>query len=154
MMGNRRVTVPELSMRCIEDLDYMRKSLEPELAWRAVDFIDSETLDMLRIQDEALNAAIEHGNTRAYLTHNYRFHAILYAEARSPIMTATVDRLWLRFGPSLRVVCGRNGTMNLPDKHADLLQALTRRDRDAAKKAIAEDVDQGMIQIRDALSDG
>jgi DNA-binding GntR family transcriptional regulator len=42
--------------------------------------------------------------------------------------------------------------LNLPDKHADLLNALAARDRAAAEKAIAEDVDQGMSQIREALT--
>ena len=68
-------------------------------------------------------------------------------------MAATVDRLWLRFGPSLRVVCGRFGTLNLPDKHMDLLAAFARKDASAAAKAMAEDVTQGMKQIRAALDE-
>ena len=66
-------------------------------------------------------------------------------------MAATVDQLWLRFGPSLRVICGRFGTSNLPDKHADLLDAIARRDADGAARAMAEDVAQGMRQIAAAF---
>jgi DNA-binding GntR family transcriptional regulator len=86
--------------------------------------------------------------------HNYRFHSLIYEAAEAPIMAATVDRLWLRFGPSLRVVCGRFGTSNLPDKHRDLLEALARRDLSAAVRAMQEDVEQGMAQVRAALQDG
>lgn len=151
MRGNRRVSVPELTKPCIDDLDFMRKCLEPRLTRLAVKRMTPDTLRVLHHEDAALNSAIAQGNIKAYLTHNYRFHATLYAVAQAPIMTATVDRLWLRFGPSLRVVCGRYGTLNLPDKHADLLQALAVGDPKAAEMAIFEDVDQGMIQIRDAL---
>ena len=68
-------------------------------------------------------------------------------------MTATVDRLWLRFGPSLRVVCGRFGTKNLPDMHKDLLEALADRDAEAAAIAMVGDVEQGMRQIEAALTE-
>ena len=154
MMGNRRAMVPELTERCIEELDFMRKCFEPELAARAIPNIRPEVLRALQEEDDALNAAIDRGDIRAYLTHNYRFHARIYAAAEAPIIAETVDRLWLRFGPSLRVVCGRYGTMNLPDKHADLLDALATGDASGARQAMQEDVDQGMIQIRGALQDG
>ncbi|MGZ2259745.1 GntR family transcriptional regulator [Roseobacter sp. A03A-229] len=153
MLGNRRVIVPELTEKCIEQLDFMRQSLEPELARLAVAHIDLDGLSALKLRDDALNDAIEQGDIPGYLTHNYRFHAMLYQIARAPILSATVDRLWLRFAPSLRVVCGRYGTLNLPDKHADLLDALASRDTEAAARAMAEDVHQGMLQIRASLED-
>lgn len=153
MLGNRRVIVPQLTEHCIEQLDFARQSLEPELARRATHHIDDRDLSALTQCDEDLNAAIESGNIPGYLTWNYRFHATLYEIAQAPILSATVDRLWLRFAPSLRVVCGRYGTLNLPDKHADLLQALRARNGEAAGQAMAEDVHQGMLQIRASLDD-
>jgi DNA-binding GntR family transcriptional regulator len=154
MMGNRRVTVPELTASCTEQLVFMRKVLEPELAARATSRISADVISALDAEDRALNIAIEKGDIGDYLSCNYRFHAMLYRTADAPIMAATADRLWLRFGPSLRVVCGRYGTMNLPDKHADLLQALLDKDVVAARRAMLEDVEQGMRQIAEALTDG
>lgn len=153
MLGNRRVIVPELTEHCIEQLDFMRQSLEPDLARRSAAHIGSEGLATLKQHDDALNLAIGQGDIPGYLTCNYRFHATLYQIARAPILSATVERLWLRFAPSLRVVCGRYGTLNLPDKHADLMAALVAGDADAAAQAMAEDVSQGMLQIRAALDD-
>lgn len=153
MTGNRRVTVPEITENCIEELDFIRKSIEPELAARATPKMNKDLLADLEGEDHALNAAINRGDVRAYLLHNYKFHARLYAAAEAPIMAATVDRLWLRFGPSLRVVCGRYGTFNLPDKHAELLDALKSNDEAGARRAMIEDVDQGMLQVREALRD-
>lgn len=151
MMGNRRVIVPNLTLACIEQIDFMRQTLEPQLARLAVSHIDATALDKLYAADDQLNKAISLGDIPGYLTQNYRFHATLYEAANAPILSATVDRLWLRFAPSLRVVCGRYGTLNLPDKHADLLVALSARDADTAAQAMAEDVHQGMMQIRESL---
>ncbi|WP_300034099.1 GntR family transcriptional regulator [uncultured Roseobacter sp.] len=153
MQGNRRVIVPELTENCIEQLDFMRKMLEPELARRAAERMTSACIEDLKSCDDALNTAISQGDIKGYLTHNYRFHACLYAAADAPVLMATTDRLWLRFGPSLRVVCGRFGTANLPDKHVELLEALAKGDPEAASRALGEDVEQGMLQIRAALTD-
>ena len=154
-LGNRRVCVPTLTADGVEELAFMRKFIEPELARRAAARITADQLDTLEQIDAQLNEAIRLGDVGGYLTRNYQFHAAIYTLADAPIMTETVDRLWMRFGPSLRVVCGRFGTQNLPDKHADLLRGLHDRDPEAVAQAMAEDVEQGMQQIHLAiLSDG
>lgn len=149
--GNRRVSVPVLTPSCARELGFMRKTLEPELARLAATRLDAEQLKALAATDDALNDAIERGDISGYLTHNYRFHAQVNEAAQAPIIAATVDRLWLRFGPSLRVVCGRFGTSNLPDRHKDLLDAFDRRDPAAAEAAMLDDVAQGLQQIEIAL---
>ncbi len=151
MLGNRRIFVPELTPSCVDELEFIRQSLEPELARLATGFVTEALLDDLIRQDNALNLAIENGDISGYLMHNYQFHACLNTAAQAPILAATVDRMWLRFGPSLRVVCGRFGTLNLPDKHADLLEALRNADAIAAAQAMSDDVAQGMVQVRAAL---
>jgi DNA-binding GntR family transcriptional regulator len=151
MQGNRRVIVPQLSASCLEQIDFMRLSLEPELLRRAFPRIGPATLDTLFMEDDALNAAIAHGDVPGYLKRNHAFHRKLYAAAEAPIMTAAVDSLWLRFGPSLRVVCGRSGTSSLPDRHRDLLEALQRGREREAIEALKEDIRQGTQQIRAAL---
>ena len=149
--GNRRVSVPILTAESVEELGFMGKALEPELTRRAANRITTAQLAHLRSCDDDLNMAIEQGDVGGYLTHNYRFHAFIYDCANAAIMTATVDQLWLRFGPSLRVVCGRFGTNNLPDRHMDLLNALSAGNTEAAAEAMAQDVEQGIRQVRAAL---
>ncbi len=145
--GNRRIAVPVLDARAIDELCVARLALEPELARRAALRIDTDGIAALREVDEALDAAIAAGDITGYLTGNHRFHACLNAHADAPILTGLVDTLWLRFGPSLRVVCGRFGTQGLPDRHKDLLAALDAGDAQAASAAMVEDVRQGMEQI-------
>lgn len=149
--GNRRVTVPLLSADNISELILARQWLDPHLTLRATERATLDDLDALTAMDEALDEAIASGDLRAYLEKNYLFHSHIYAIADASILADLAEGLWLRFGPSLRVVCGRIGTQNLPDKHKDTLAAMHARDAEAAAKAIREDVIQGMEQVRMSL---
>lgn len=146
--GNRRVSVPLLSADNISEIIVARQWIDPHMALRATERVTLEELEVLAAMDEALDRAIQQGDLRAYLQMNYRFHKRLYDIADAPILADLADGLWLRFGPSLRVVCGRMGTQNLPDKHKDMLAAMHARDAEAAARAIHEDVMQGMEQVR------
>ena len=111
----------------------------------------SSDVARLRDTDARLDRAISTGDVAGYLRENHRFHAEVNALAGAPILAELVDGLWLRFGPSLRVVCGLFGTRNLPDRHKDLITALAEGDGGAAAQAMADDVAQGMEQIAAGL---
>jgi DNA-binding GntR family transcriptional regulator len=150
-LGNRRIAVPVLDLQAVDELLTARRALEPELARRAAARVTEDGLDRLTETDARLDRAIQRGDVGQYLVENHLFHAQLYALAQAPILSEVVDRLWLRFGPSLRVVCGQFGTRNLPDRHKDVLVALSRKDAVAAAAAMEADVVQGMDQIRQGL---
>lgn len=149
--GNRRVSVPALSADNISELILARQWLDPHLTLRATERASLEDLTRLAELDRSLDAAISKGDLRTYLHKNYQFHTRIYCIADAPILADLAEGLWLRFGPSLRVVCGRLGTQNLPDKHKDVLDAMHARDAEAAARAIREDVIQGMEQVRQSL---
>ena len=96
---------------------------------------------------------IAKGVTSGYLRENYHFHMTIYEAANAPLLVDLAQGLWLRFGPSLRVVCGRFGTQNLPDRHQQALKAMRARDGEAAAQAILEDLEQGFEQVRLSLAD-
>ncbi len=150
--GNRRVYVPELSSSDISEIIFLRQSLEPHLGLRATQNCTQEDIVELTALDAQLDAAIETGDLALYLEKNYRFHTKIYDMADAPILVAMARGLWLRFGPSLRVVCGRVGTQNLPDNHKELVQAMRVGDAEAAASALREDVLQGMEQVRHMLA--
>lgn len=152
--GNRRVSVPVLTAENISELILARQWLDPHLTLRATERASLQDLDELTKLDQALDGAIMKGDLRAYLELNYRFHQHIYGIADAPILADLADGLWLRFGPSLRVVCGRMGTQNLPDKHKAMLEAMHARDAESAARAIREDVIQGMEQVRQSLESG
>jgi DNA-binding GntR family transcriptional regulator len=151
-MGNRRIAVPVLDAHAVDQLTVARVALEPELARRAARCASAEDVGRLTAIDTCLDDAIRRGDVGQYLVENHRFHSELNSLAGAPILTEMVDRLWLRFGPSLRVICGQVGTRNLPDRHKDVLAALSSRDADAAARAMERDVTQGMEQIHQELA--
>jgi len=151
LLGNRRICVPVLSVSQLEELTFARLAIEPHLAYLASQKILPEQIEKLSEIDKALNVAIANGDVRAYLEQNYRFHAALYRISEAHILRSIVSTLWLRVGPSLRVVCGRFGTYNLPDKHQEALDALRIGDADAVANAIKEDLRQGLDQIKMSL---
>lgn len=149
--GNRRVSVPLLGPQDLEELIFARKTIECELARRATPRIGAADIDELVTIDNALDKAIATGDVAGYLVQNYSFHTALYAHADAPILSDIADRLWLRFGPSLRVVSGRLGTQSFPDRHKDILDALRRQDAEMAALAMERDVCQGMEHVVEGL---
>jgi DNA-binding GntR family transcriptional regulator len=149
---NRRVSVPELNLSLLQELSFARLSIEPHLAKLASKQITSAQIDDLEVIDAQLDDAITSGDVTAYLHLNYKFHRTLYDYSGTDILLSLADALWLRAGPSLRVVCGRYGTLNLPDMHEEAIAAMRARDPDAVAKAIHQDIEQGHSQIARALS--
>lgn len=152
--GNRRVSVPELTAAHLAELGFARMALEPHLAQVAASKMQAIDINVLEEIDAQVNAAIRQGDIRAYLEQNYLFHTTLYAHSGADILGALVQGLWLRVGPSLRIVCGRYGTQNLPDKHAEAILALREGRAADVGAAIRDDIVQGQEQIAMALAEG
>ncbi len=150
--GNRRVSVPLLSPGDIQEMIFARTSIESELSRRATSNLQTEDIDHLERLDTHLDRMIADGDVGGYLRLNQAFHETLYSHANAPILSDLAERLWLRFGPSLRVVCGRFGTQSLPDRHKDIISALRQGDAEKAAKATAQDIEQGMELMSDALT--
>ncbi|WP_420585920.1 GntR family transcriptional regulator [Ruegeria sp.] len=149
--GNRRVSVPLLSGADVEQMIFARISIESELSRRATSNMTNADIDHLEDIDKRLDRMIGDGDVSGYLHLNHRFHETLYSFADAPILRDLAERLWLRFGPSLRVVCGRFGTQSLPDRHKDIVTALRAGDAEKVAKATAQDIEQGMELMAEAL---
>ncbi len=151
LKGNRRIAVPKLSLSQLDELSFARLTIEPHLAKLATSNMTEGDIQPLEEADRRLEEAIEQGDIRTYLKQNHIFHHGLYAFSAAPILTSITDGLWLRAGPSLRVVCGRIGTANLPDMHEEALAAMRAGDADAAAHAIKDDIRQGHELVRESL---
>jgi DNA-binding GntR family transcriptional regulator len=101
-----------------------------------------------------VDRAIRDGDVPGYLAGNHRFHFTLYDCADAGVLLDIAQSLWLRFGPSLRVVCARFGTESLPDRHGEALAAMRAGDAMALGQAIRNDIAQGVDQVRAALASG
>ena len=151
--GNRRVSVPLLSAADVEQMIFARNAVESELSRRAAHRMTSADIDQLEQIDQRLDRMIADGDVSGYLRLNHAFHEKLYDHANAPILKDLAERLWLRFGPSLRVVCGRFGTQSLPDRHKDIIGALRAGDAEKVAKATTQDIEQGMELMAEALAE-
>ncbi len=148
---NRRVSVPRLVPAQLDELAFARLALEPRLAALAMAQMDNATIDRIEELDQGIDAAIDAGDVRGYLAGNYRFHFSLYEVAGASILLSITQSLWLRFGPSLRVVLTSGGSVG-PDRHRDALEALRARDATALSRAIEDDIVQGVDRVRADLT--
>ena len=149
---NRRIRVPEITRERLEQISFARLSIEPRLTELAARRMNDERLSALVACDADVDRAISDGDVEGYLEANYRFHFTLYDRADAEVLSKIATSLWLQVGPSLRIVCGRFGTANLPDKHSETLTALRSGDAGKAAEAIADDIRQGMGQVRLTLA--
>lgn len=153
LRGNRRVSVPQLAAAQLDEIAFARLTIEPRLALMAAERLGAKEIAELAKIDADIDQAIVTGDVQRYLLNNYRFHVTLYERADAPILLSIANSLWLRFGPSLRVVCGRYGTSNLPDRHSEALAAMRAGDAAALAEAVKEDIAQGIEQVRLSLGD-
>lgn len=151
MQDNRRVLVPPMTQETFEQIIFARKTLEPELAARAMDRIGPAELRYIIAQDKAVDRAMAVGDVHGYMQSNFRFHFAIYEQAHAEALMALVESIWLQFGPFMRMAYGRFGTSSLEDHHQGAIAALQRKDRKALRAAIAADISQGMSFIGEAV---
>lgn len=152
--GNRRVSVPHLTLGLLDQVAFARLTVEPRLAELAAGHLTAGLIDRLQLLDNAVDQAIRAGNVPAYLQANHAFHFALYEASEAAVLVDMARSLWLRFGPSLRVVCARYGSSALPDRHSEALAAMRAGDAVALAGAIERDIAQGVDQVRLAITLG
>lgn len=152
--GNRRVTVPRMDRAILDQIAFARETIEPYLAQLAARTATPDLVARLEVHDADVDAAIKAGDIHGYLASNHAFHFALYEASGAGILTDMARSLWLRFGPSLRIVIEKGGASGLPDRHEELLAALHRGDAPAVAGAMRADIDQGVEQVRSALDKG
>lgn len=152
--GNRRVAVPQLTPALLDQLAFVRLTVEPKLAELAGRHLTPDLIDRLEGIDDTVDQTIRAGAVSGYLEANHVFHFALYEASQAPILVDIARSLWLRFGPSLRVVCARYGASALPDRHEEALAAMRAGDSAALARAIENDIQQGIDQIRQAQAQG
>lgn len=152
--GNRRVTVPRLTAGLLEQIAFARLTIEPKLAELACAHVTPALIARLAEIDRPIYDAIRAHDVAAYLSHNHAFHFALYEASGAAVLVDMARSLWLRFGPSLRVVVARDGALALPDLHVEAMAAMQRGDAAGLAAAMQRDIAQGVDQVRLALERG
>ena len=152
--GNRRVSVPRLTPELLEQIAFARLTIEPKIAELAAPRLTAEKIAELAAIDAMIDPAIEQNDIPAYLTGNHHFHFVLYEASGAQALADIAQSLWLRFGPSLRVVAERYRAGRLTDQHSHALKAMRAGDARALAAAVQSDIAQGIDQVRAALAAG
>jgi DNA-binding GntR family transcriptional regulator len=90
---------------------------------------------------QRMDKALAKGDAGRYLTTNEDFHVLLYKAAGSPQLFELIDALWLKAGPiSNQLFDAPEASAVLNHAHADLIEALTRRDCAGVRRAVEKDI--------------
>ena len=143
LLENRRVVVPQMTYPKLQEICDARVALECAAAARAMVGIDDAAVVRLRQLDERVNTAIRERDVAAYITGNYRFHAILYGYGNSEVTLPLIESLWLQTAPFMRLVLEQRGLAETPDRHRDALAALVEGDVGKLGRAIELDIREG-----------
>ncbi len=149
--GNRRVSVPRMTAADLDQIAFARLAIEPRLAQLAAQHASPVLLGQLEELDIEVDRSVLAGDIPAYLTSNHAFHFALYGAAGAGVLLDMAQSLWLRFGPSLRVVTQLSGRASLPDSHKAIITALRAGDGAGAGLAMTHDIEIGLAHVRDAI---
>lgn len=145
--SKRQIKVPDMTPDRLNEVMDCRLLLEPEAAVAALPHINKEMLGQLEMIDAQLDEALERGDLNQYMDSNFRFHFAIYGAGGTTLLKRLIETLWLQFGPMMRVVYGRVGTVALVDCHAMAIDAIRRGDGVALHDAIRRDILDGMKLI-------
>jgi DNA-binding GntR family transcriptional regulator len=138
---NAGVAVPFLSRAEFDDVLDMRLLLEGEAAERGALRLGASDTQTLALLSEQMEAALKASDAKAYLAVNEEFHLILYRAAGSPTLLALIETVWLKVGPLSNKLFEHADALHvLNDAHADVLQAIQRRDSAAVRRGIERDL--------------
>jgi DNA-binding GntR family transcriptional regulator len=125
-----------------EEILELRLLLEPQLVRGAVERLTERDVEDLRSLAREFELAFESGNPASARGLNYRFHRRLYDVAARPHTLHFVEILWARYPFDLiNSVEGRGNSA--AREHREILDALTRRDEDAAVRAMHDHIESG-----------
>ncbi|GAA5179524.1 GntR family transcriptional regulator [Niveibacterium umoris] len=146
---NCGVTVPQLSRAQFDDVLQVRLMLEGEAAEKGAHRLDDAGRAELRALSDAMRAALDAGDAKAYLDANERFHLILYRASGSPLLLELIETVWMQVGPvSNQLFEDSAFALRLNDAHEDVVEAVERGDSAGVRRAIERDLFYAAQQLR------
>lgn len=93
--------VPEVTLERYNEINAIRKQLEPMAVAAACQKMSDGKLEALRKMSEAFHEAMRNGNVQQALHANRIFRFTLYQYAEMPTLNALIEQLWVRIGPCM-----------------------------------------------------
>jgi len=137
---SRTLEVPPFDIERMLDLKRARVGMETMVLDIAMENIDTATIDQLeRIIANSPDSPAFGPDLQA----NYDFHFTLYRKSNSAVMLPLIEALWLQYGAYLNLIIRHENALRVDQHefHKDIIRALRRNDRDAAKAALKTDIE-------------
>lgn len=152
---SRTLLVPEFSQRRMADLKSARLAIEALVLEQAMDHIDAAGIAELK---DVLVRPSEGGQSGPDLIQNYNFHFGLYRHCGSEVLLPIVEALWVQYGAYLNLIIRQQAANDISEHkhHYEIIDALEAGDRDAARKALTEDIERSfrILQTSGSLPEG
>ena len=155
---NKRIKVAELSKELFEQIAEIRLILETHAAEKASRLRSNKSLDNL---EEAHRGYFESEEIEDLLKFNNEFHSIIYCEAKLPLLTETINSMWDMVLPyfclDLREVlkepkAWNKFKMDTYKFHEGMLDGMRRKDPEAVKNWLAQDITKAANRISKNLN--
>ena len=148
MPNSREIRVADISDEEFHEIRSLRIMLEGEAAEAAATVATPQNIKKLEDINAKIEKAFERKKPKQALTHNRAFHAYLYGIANMTVLMDVVDRLWLRMAPVIASWSQQADADDFTEHHIIVIDRLKKKDGEAARKAIAEDIFMGGEKIK------
>ena len=153
VLENRRIIVPRMTAEKFEELIILRIKLECHAAERGMPYMSDIIIEKMSSIDSEMNVESRNKNYDALTVLNQKFHEILYTANAHQTVMPLIQSVWLQLGPFQRQVMGTVMNFYLVDRHAEILDALHKRDPVALSLATEADIRDGIGRAgRDVMS--
>ena len=140
IQNNKSVHVNKLSPNELEEIFWLRLTLEKKAAEKACDNWKESDLPAIKRLLQEMWESIDDPAT--YFKKNHQFHLSVYELAKSPILLYIIDNLWSRIGPyyNFRTIGSDYREKIAMPSHEALYDALVNRDKIKITKALEKNV--------------
>lgn len=143
---NRAIRVPVMSAAQFRDITATRIAIEGHAAALAAENRTDADLPAIAAAEEAMRAESlsDTPDLPLAVEVNKRFHFAVYQAAKSPTLNGIIRALWLKVGPVINLDLRENPeriyTGGAVRFHAEILDAIVKRDPEKARAGIAADI--------------
>jgi DNA-binding GntR family transcriptional regulator len=142
VISGRSIGIPPLTAERMLDLRRVRLEVEALAASWAAPMITDDQLRALEDLLKKLEEAARRGDRREYVRLNRAFHFGIYAAARSGVLLAIIENLWLQISPYFHLLHASGNYPRANAQHELMLDGLKKRDGDAVCRSLRTDIEE------------
>ena len=141
--------VPEVTLERYNEINAIRKQLEPMAVAAACQNMTETRLDALRALSDNFSTAMHQGDVQKAIYANRVFRFTLYQYAEMPTLHSLIEQLWVRIGPCIHYLHEELSEVPAATYHYDdRLSGLEQRDGTASGEAIDKAIDEANILLQ------